>query len=100
MLAESLSLALLRVLETLSPVERAVFLLYEVFGYDHAEVARMIGKTEANTRQILHRARQHVTAERPRHTVSRKEAERLLSAFLQAASQVTWTRCSPSWPKT
>ena len=85
--AESLSLALLRVLEALAPIERAVFLLREVFGYDHAEVARMIGKTETNTRQILHRARQRVTAERPRYAVSREEAERLLSGFLQAASR-------------
>ena len=86
-LADSLSLALLRVLEALSPVERAVFLLCDVFGYQHAEVARMIKKTETNTRQILHRARQRVTVERPHQAVSREEAERLISAFLQAASQ-------------
>lgn len=86
-LADSLSLALLRVLETLSPVERAVFLLCEVFGYQHAEVARMIEKTETNTRQILHRTRQRVMVERPNHLVSREEAERLISAFLRAASQ-------------
>ncbi len=70
-LTGSLSLALLRVVEALSPVERAVFLLCEAFGYGHAEVARMIGKTEANTGQILHRARKRVTAERPRSPASR-----------------------------
>jgi len=87
LLADSLSFALLRVLETLTPVERAVFLLCEVFGYRHAEVGRMIGKTEANTRQILHRARTRVIAERPSRPVSRGETERLVSAFLEAAAR-------------
>jgi RNA polymerase sigma-70 factor (ECF subfamily) len=86
-MADQLSVALLRILETLSPVERAVFLLCEVFGYEHAEVARMLGKTEANTRQILHRARRHITMERPRYPVSGEDAERLLAGFMQAASQ-------------
>ncbi len=86
-LADSLSFALLRVLETLSPVERAVFLLCGVFGYRHAEVGRMIRKTEANTRQILRRARTRITAERPSHPVSRDETERLMSAFLEAAAR-------------
>lgn len=86
-LAESLSLALLRVLETPSPIERAVFLLCEVFGYDHAVVARLIGKTGPNTRQILRRARLRLRAERPRYAVSREEAERLMTGFLQAASR-------------
>ncbi len=86
-LADALSIALLRVFETLSPVERAVFLLCEVFQYAHAEVAGMIKKTEASTRQILHRARQRVTSARLHHPVPREEAERLISAFLQAVSQ-------------
>ena len=100
LLADSLSFALLRVLETLTPVERAVFLLCEVFGYRHAEVGRMIGKTEANTRQILHRARTRVIAERPSRPVSRGETERLVSAFLEAAARGTWRRSSRSWTKT
>lgn len=86
-MAESLSLALLRVLETLSPVERAVFLLCEVFGYEHAEVGRLVRKTEANTRQILRRARTRVRAERPSRPVPREEAERVMSAFLEAAAR-------------
>jgi RNA polymerase sigma-70 factor (ECF subfamily) len=86
-MAESLSLALLRVLETLSPVERAVFLLCEVFGYEHAEVARLVHRTEANTRQILHRARMHIRAERPSRPVPREEAEHLITAFLDAAAR-------------
>jgi DNA-directed RNA polymerase specialized sigma24 family protein len=87
LLADSLSFALLRVLEMLSPVERAVFLLCDVFGYRHAEVGQMIRKTEANTRQILHRARTRVTAERPNRPVSSGETERLVSAFLEAAAR-------------
>ena len=100
LLADSLSFALLRVLETLTPVERAVFLLCEVFAYRHSEVGRMIRKTEANTRQILHRARTRVIAERPSRPVSRGETERLVSAFLEAAARGTWRRSSRSWTKT
>jgi len=63
-LAESLSLAFLRLLERLSPVERAVFLLREVFEYDYADVSQMVDKTEANCRQILKRAREGLSAAR------------------------------------
>src|SRR5258708_3924590 len=69
--AESLSLAFLVVLETLSPTERAVYLLREVFGYEFAEVARMVEKSEANCRQRLSRARQRVAERRPRFTAAR-----------------------------
>ncbi|RMH63369.1 MAG: sigma-70 family RNA polymerase sigma factor, partial [Bacteroidetes bacterium] len=64
--ADTLSMAFLLVLERLSPVERAVFLLHDVFDYDFAEVARLVGKTTANCRQIAHRARKRVQAGRPR----------------------------------
>jgi RNA polymerase sigma-70 factor (ECF subfamily) len=66
-LNESLSLAFLLLLERLSPIERAVFLLRQVFDYDYAEIAAIVGKSEENCRQILHRARRHLPA-RPTHT--------------------------------
>lgn len=65
-LADSVSTAMLVVLETLSPVERAVFLLREVFGYSHAEIADTLDRPEPTVRQIAHRAREHVQARRPR----------------------------------
>lgn len=64
-LADSLSMAFLVMLETLTPVERAVFMLHEVFGFSHAEVGRIIGKTEVNSRQIFARARRRIAAGRP-----------------------------------
>jgi RNA polymerase sigma-70 factor (ECF subfamily) len=64
--ADSVSMALLVVLESLSPVERAVFVLREVFGYTHAETAGMLDRSEAAVRQTAHRAREHVQARRPR----------------------------------
>ncbi|MGZ4306775.1 MAG: RNA polymerase sigma-70 factor [Solirubrobacteraceae bacterium] len=82
--ADSLSQAFLVVLETLSPVERAVFLLREVFGYEHAEIAAVVGKTEQNCRQLAARARQHVEARRPRFTVDRRAHEDLFERFLLA----------------
>lgn len=81
---ETLSLAFLVLLESLSPVERAVYLLHEVFGYSHAEVAEMVGKEEATCRQILHRAREHIVARRPRFAPSKAQHERLLTGFLSA----------------
>src|SRR5436190_16584746 len=63
---ESLSMAFLLLLERLTPIERAVFLLREVFEYDYSEVARIVAQSEANCRQILRRARQHIEAVRPR----------------------------------
>lgn len=83
-LAESLSMALLLVLETLTPTERAVFVLREVFALDYGELAEAVGKTPAAVRQIAHRARQHVAARRPRGTVSPAETREALEAFRRA----------------
>ena len=68
-LAESVSLAMLVVLESLTPEERAVFVLHEVFGFPHAEIAAAIGRSDASVRQLMHRAREHVQARRPRFDV-------------------------------
>jgi RNA polymerase sigma-70 factor (ECF subfamily) len=81
---ESISLAFLVLLESLSPVERAVYLLHEVFGYSHAEVAEMVGKEEATCRQILHRAREHIHARRPRFAPSKQAHEQLVAGFISA----------------
>ena len=84
-MADSLSMAFLVVLESLSPTERAVFLLHEVFGYDHKEVGEIVGKSEANARQILARARRHVDEGRPRFEVSRAQREEVARRFFDAA---------------
>lgn len=84
-LDDSLSMAFLVLLESLSPVERAVFLLREVFDYDYPEIASLVGKSEANCRQIARRARQSVAARRPRFESSPEQEERLLDSFLQAS---------------
>jgi RNA polymerase sigma-70 factor (ECF subfamily) len=81
---ESLSMAFLVMLERLTPVERAVFLLREVFEYEYPEIATVLGESEANCRQILHRARQHVTAMRPRFKTSQRQKSDLLECFLKA----------------
>ena len=83
----SLSMAFLMLLERLTPVERAVFLLREVFDYEYAEVAAMLGRSEANCRQILKRAKQHVAEERQRFDTSPKEHRRLLQEFLEATGR-------------
>ena len=83
-LDESLSIAFLLMLERLTPVERAVFVLREVFEYEYSELATVLGESEANCRQILHRARQHVTAMRPRFKASQRQKSELLEGFLQA----------------
>ncbi|GAB3751750.1 RNA polymerase sigma-70 factor [Microlunatus parietis] len=83
-LAESVSLAMLLVLETLSPTERAVFVLREVFGLGYDELAAAVDKSPAAVRQIAHRAREHVAARRPRGEVSREEAGAALAAFQRA----------------
>jgi RNA polymerase sigma-70 factor, ECF subfamily len=85
-LAESLSMAFLVLLERLSPVERAVFLLSEVFGYEYAEIARIVERSEANCRQIAHRARQHVRERRPRFDPGSEEQQQLTAQFLQACA--------------
>lgn len=84
---ESISLAFLVLLESLSPLERAVFVLREVFDYDFAEVAAIVGREEAACRQLAHRAREHVRARRPRFARSRAQHEQLLGAFLGAVVQ-------------
>jgi RNA polymerase sigma-70 factor, ECF subfamily len=81
---ESLSMAFLVLLERLTPVERAVFLLREVFEYEYAEVASILGQNEANCRQILRRARQHVSAMRPRFVASEHKQSDLFERFLSA----------------
>ena len=76
-LEDSLSMAFLVMLESLTPVERAVFLLTEVFAYEYAEIASLVGKSEANCRQISRRARQSLAARRPRFESSPQQEERL-----------------------
>ena len=82
--AESLSMAFLLVLERLSPVERAVFLLHDVFDYDFAEIATIVEKSVENCRQIAVRARRRVNEGRPRFATSRAERDRLADRFLAA----------------
>jgi RNA polymerase sigma-70 factor, ECF subfamily len=84
-LDDSLSMAFLVLLESLTPVERAVFLLREVFGYEYAEIASLVGKSEANCRQISRRARQSVAARRPRFESSPEQEKRLMDGFLEAS---------------
>ncbi|MDP8938273.1 MAG: RNA polymerase sigma-70 factor [Actinomycetota bacterium] len=83
-LADSVSMALLVVLETLSPLERAVFVLHDVFGFTHEEVAGMLDRSPAAVRQLATRARAHVHARRPRYPSERSARERTTRAFLDA----------------
>ncbi|MER5382510.1 RNA polymerase sigma-70 factor [Streptomyces sp. NPDC002688] len=83
-LAESVSMALMLVLETLSPTERAVFVLREVFDVGYDEIAAAVDKTPAAVRQIAHRARRHVDARRPRKVVSPSEIRAVLDSFQRA----------------
>ena len=83
-LADSVSMAMLLVLETLTPAERAVFVPREVFDVAYDEIAEAVGKSPAAVRQIAHRARAHVAARRPRETVSPAEAQAALEAFQRA----------------
>jgi RNA polymerase sigma-70 factor (ECF subfamily) len=83
-LTDSLSMAFLLVLERLSPIERAAFLLHDVFGYTHDEIAAIIETSPANARQIASRARRHVQAERPRFDPSPEERDRLAERFFAA----------------
>lgn len=83
-LAESVSIAMLTVLETLGPTERAVFLLREVFEMPYGEIAEVVGKSAATVRQIGRRAREHVAARRPRVRVSRSEQQAVVERFLLA----------------
>ncbi|MFC4531946.1 RNA polymerase sigma factor SigJ [Sphaerisporangium dianthi] len=86
-LADSVELALLVVLETLSPLERAVFVLREAFGMAYTEIGEVIGRSEATTRQLAHRARDHVRERRPRFDVDRAERRRVTERFIDAAGR-------------
>ncbi|WP_327730725.1 RNA polymerase sigma-70 factor [Streptomyces sp. NBC_00487] len=85
-LADTVSLAVLVVMESLSPLERAVFVLREAFGYPHAEIAAMIDRTESAVRQLAGRARRHVDERRPRYEVDPAERRELTERFLAAAA--------------
>ncbi|MGW4636677.1 RNA polymerase sigma-70 factor [Nocardia sp. NPDC004415] len=85
-LADTVSTAMLVVLETLAPVERAVFLLREVFGYSHAEIADTLDRSEANVRQIAHRARDHVRSRRPRFDTDQAARARVTDRFMAACA--------------
>ena len=85
-LAESVSVAMLVVLESLTPDERAVFVLREVFGFSHAEIGSTLGRSPASVRQIAHRAREHVQARRPRFEVDRDQQRQVTNRFLAAAA--------------
>jgi RNA polymerase sigma-70 factor, ECF subfamily len=85
--ADSLSMAFLLLLERLSPVERAVFLLHDVFGYEYQEIGRIVGKSTENCRQLASRARRHVSEARPRFEVSRGKREELAARFFDAVSR-------------
>ena len=86
-LADSLSLALLVLLERLSPLERAAYLLREVFGYAYAEIAGIIEQSEVNSRQLVTRARKHLEASRPRFDADEAARDALLERFLAAAEE-------------
>ena len=86
-IADSLSMAFLILLESLSPVERAVFLLHDVFGYDYDEIARIVGKSEQNCRQLAVRGRRRVEERRPRFEASKAKQEQLARTFFTAVER-------------
>jgi RNA polymerase sigma-70 factor (ECF subfamily) len=86
-MADSLTMAFLVVLEKLSPVERAVFLLHDVFDYDYEEISRVVGKSEANCRQLATRARRHVDDAKPRFDSSPQERDALAERFFAACRE-------------
>jgi len=86
-MADSLSVAMLVLLESLSPEQRAVLLLHDVFDYDHAQIARIIGKSQDNVRQLAARARRHVERRRPRFQTTREQRDELARRFFAAAEQ-------------
>ena len=86
-MADSLSMAMLVLLERLSPEQRAVLLLHDVFDYDHAQIAEIIGKSEVAVRQLATRARRHVEQRRPRFQTTREQRDELVRRFLQATEQ-------------
>ncbi|MFI7441029.1 RNA polymerase sigma factor SigJ [Nonomuraea indica] len=83
--AESVTTGLLVVLETLSPLERAAFVLREAFGFEHAEIGRILDRSPAAVRQLTHRAREHVHARRPRFTADPAQARKVAERFVAAA---------------
>jgi RNA polymerase sigma-70 factor (ECF subfamily) len=85
-LAESVSVAMLVVLESLTPEERAVFVLREVFGFEHAEIGAALGRSVPAVRQLAHRAREHVQARRPRFDVDWHQQREVTERFLAAAA--------------
>jgi RNA polymerase sigma-70 factor (ECF subfamily) len=85
--ADSLSLAVLVLLESLSPEQRAVLLLHDVFDYGYPEIAMILGKTQDNVRQLATRARRHVEQRRPRFQTTREERDELAQRFFRAAEQ-------------
>jgi RNA polymerase sigma-70 factor (TIGR02957 family) len=86
-LADSLSLAFLVLLESLSPEQRAALLLHDVFDYGYAEIAEIVGKSEDNARQLAARARRHVEEQRPRFEASRQQRDELARRFFDAAQE-------------
>ena len=86
-LADSLSLAFLVLLESLSPEQRAALLLHDVFDYDYAEIAEIVGKSEDNARQLTARARRHVEEGKPRFEASREQREELAQRFFAAVRE-------------
>jgi RNA polymerase sigma-70 factor, ECF subfamily len=92
--AEEVSIAFLLALERLSPLERAVFLLHDVFDQDYAEVAGTLDRSEAAVRQLASRAREHVQDARPRFSVDQDKALKLASAFMDAAATADFTALS------
>ena len=85
--ADSLSLAMLVLLESLSPEQRAVLLLHDVFGYGYPEITGIVGKSEDNVRQLATRARRHVKTRRPRFQTTREQQDELARRFFAAAEQ-------------
>src|SRR5262245_56678414 len=85
-LAENVSIAMLTVLETLAPAERAVFVLHEAFATPYEEIAEVVGKSAAAVRQIAHRAREHVAARRPRMQVDRAQQQAAVEKLMAAIS--------------
>ncbi|GFE70922.1 RNA polymerase sigma-70 factor [Chroococcus sp. FPU101] len=86
-LTESLSFAFLTLIECLSPTERAIFLLREVFDYEYSEIAQTVGKSISNCRQIVHRARQHLVLRRPSSRLSIQQQEEMIEQFLISWNQ-------------
>jgi RNA polymerase sigma-70 factor (ECF subfamily) len=86
-MADSLSLAMLVLLENLSPEQRAVLLLHDVFDYDYVQIAEIVGKSQDNVRQLATRARRHIAQRRPRFQTTREQQEELARRFFQATEQ-------------